>query len=73
MPNQKFEDWYREMATSLLEMAKKTQDSADWQIANDFMKSHANLEQAFKAGQTYTIKQLDALLKEMEKRAEIEE
>jgi hypothetical protein len=73
MANQKFEEWYKEVATSLLEMAKKTQDSADWQIANDFMKSHSDLEQAFKAGQTYTIKQLDAILEEMEKRAEIEE
>lgn len=50
MTNEKFEKWYKEMETSLLEMASKTQDSIDWRVANDFMESHADLEQAFEAG-----------------------
>ena len=39
------------MVTSLLALAKKTKDSDDSQTANDFMESHADLEQAFEAGQ----------------------
>ena len=59
MANEEFERWYKQMAESLLAMAKKIKDPIDSQTANDFIESHADLEEAFEAGQESCIRRLE--------------